>query len=116
MVAASADVIPASVLGLRAASAAARRHADRALAAVDPAECGLVAARARRARGGAALADGSYLQAVTPLRRLFTEDGTPLHNYASYLGVAARPAAAVRAGRRLAGRRLLEHALTPLPG
>ena len=49
LIAASADVITATVLALRGDSAAARRHADRALAGVDPAECGLVAARARRA-------------------------------------------------------------------
>jgi tetratricopeptide (TPR) repeat protein len=101
IVAASADVITATVLALRGDSAAARRHAARALAAVDPAECGLVAARARRALGVAALADGSYLQAFTQLRGLFSEDGTPLHNYASYLGVADLAAAAVRAGRRI---------------
>src|SRR5580692_4262462 len=88
IVAASADVITATVLALRADSAAARKHAERALATVDPAECGLVTARARRALGVAALADGSYLQAFTQLRGLFTDDGTPLHNYASYLGVA----------------------------
>ena len=58
LVAASADVIAATVLALRGDSSAARRHAARALAAVDPAECGLVAARARRALGVAALADG----------------------------------------------------------
>ena len=46
-------------------------------------------ARARRALGVAALADGSYLQAFTQLSGLFSDDGTPLHNYASYLGVAA---------------------------
>ena len=49
LIAASADVITATVLALRADSGAARRHAARALATVDPAECGLVAARARRA-------------------------------------------------------------------
>ena len=80
IVAASADVITATVLALRADSGAARRHAARALATVDPAECGLVAARARRALGLAALADGSYLQAFTQLRALFSEPGTPLHN------------------------------------
>ena len=78
LVAASADVITATVLALRADSGAARRHAARALATVDPAECGLVAARARRALGVAALADGSYLQAFAQLRGLFSEDGTPL--------------------------------------
>ena len=116
IVAASADVITATVLALRADSGAARRHAARALATVDPAECGLVAARARRALGVAALADGSYLQAFTQLRGLFSEDGTPLHNYASYLGVADLAAAAVRADRRMEGRDVIEHALSRLDG
>jgi DNA-binding CsgD family transcriptional regulator len=116
IVAASADVITATVLALRGDSGAARRHAARALAAVDPAECGLVAARAHRALGVAALADGGYLQAFTQLRGLFREDGGPLHNYASYLGVADLAAAAVRAGRRLEGRDVLDRALSYLDG
>ncbi|HXL20494.1 MAG TPA: LuxR C-terminal-related transcriptional regulator, partial [Streptosporangiaceae bacterium] len=116
IIAASADVITATVLALRADSGAARRHAARALATVDPAECGLVTARARRALGVAALADGSYLQAFTQLRGLFSEDGTPLHNYASYLGVADLAAAAVRADRRMEGSEVIEHALSPLNG
>ena len=116
MVAASADVITATVLALRGDSGAARWHAARALATVDPAECGLVAARARRALGVAALADGSYLQAFTQLRGLFSEDGTPLHNYASYLGVADLAAAAVRADRWMEGSDVIEHALSRLDG
>src|ERR1700749_4207027 len=116
IVAASADVITATVVALRADSAGARRHAARALAIVDPAECGLIAARARRALGVAALADGSYLQAFTQLRGLFSDDGTPLHNYASYLGVADIAAAAVRADRRLEGRVVFELALSRLDG
>ena len=116
LIAASADVITATVLALRADSDAARQHAARALATVDPAECGLVAARARRALGVAALADGSYLQAFTQLRGLFSEDGTPLHNYASYLGVADLAAAAVRADRRMEGSDVIEHALGRLDG
>jgi DNA-binding CsgD family transcriptional regulator len=116
LIAASADVITATVLALRADSDAARQHAARALATVDPAECGLVAARARRALGVAALADGSYLQAFTQFRGLFSEDGTPLHNYASYLGMADLAAAAVRADRRLEGSDVIEHALGRLDG
>jgi DNA-binding CsgD family transcriptional regulator len=116
LVAASADVIIATVLALRGDSGAARRHADRALATVDPAECGLVAARARRALGVAALADGSYLQAFSQLRGLFSEDGTPLHNYASYLGVADLAVAAVRADRRMEGCDVVERALGHLSG
>jgi DNA-binding CsgD family transcriptional regulator/tetratricopeptide (TPR) repeat protein len=116
IVAASADVIRATVFALRGDSGAARRRAARALATADLAECGLVAARARRALGVAALDDGSYLQAFTQLRGLFGEDGTPLHNYASYLGVADLAAAAVRAGRRIEGRDVIERALSPLGG
>jgi DNA-binding CsgD family transcriptional regulator len=116
IVAASADVITATVLAMRGDSGAARRHAAMALATVDPAECGLVAARARRALGVAALADGSYLSAFTQLRGLFSEDGTPLHNYASYLGVADLADAAVRADRRMEGSDVIEHALSRLDG
>ena len=116
LVAASADVITATVFALRGDSEAARWHAARALAAVDPDECGLVAARARRALGVAALADGSYLQAFTQLSGLFSEDGAPLHNYASYLGVADLAAAAVRADRRMEGSDLIEHAIARIDG
>jgi DNA-binding CsgD family transcriptional regulator len=116
LIAASAGVITATVLALRGDCDAARSHAARALAAVDPAECGLIAARARRALGIAALADGSYLHAFTQLRGLFSQDGTPLHNYASYLGVADLAAAAVRAGRRLEGSGLIEQVLSRLEG
>jgi DNA-binding CsgD family transcriptional regulator len=116
IIAASADVITATVLALRADTAQARWHAARALAAVDPAECALVAARARRALGVAALADGSYLEAFTQLRGLFSDDGTPLHNYASYLGLADLAAAAVRADRRMEGCDVIELALSRLDG
>jgi len=116
IIAATADVITATVLAMRADTGAARRHAGRALATVDPAECGQVAARARRALGVAALADGSYLQAFTQLRGLFSEDGTPLHNYDSYLGAADLAAAAVRADRRMEGQDILERALSQLHG
>jgi DNA-binding CsgD family transcriptional regulator len=116
LVAASADLIAATVLAMRADSGAARMHADRALATVDPAECGLVAARARRALGVAALADGNHLLAFTQLRQLFSEEGAPVHNIFSYLGVADIAAAAVRADRRMEGQDVLERALSHLGG
>jgi DNA-binding CsgD family transcriptional regulator len=116
LVAASADLIAATVLAMRADAGAARRHANRALASADPAESGLVAARARRALGIAALADGSHLLAFTQLRQLFSEDGAPVHNIFSYLGVADLAAAAVRADRRMEGRDVLEQALSHLNG
>jgi DNA-binding CsgD family transcriptional regulator/tetratricopeptide (TPR) repeat protein len=116
LVAAAADAIAATVLALRADSGAARRHADRALATAKPAESGLIAARARRALGIAALADGSHLLAFGQLRQLFSEEGAPVHNIFSYLGVADLAAAAVRADRRLEGRDVLDRALRHLSG
>jgi DNA-binding CsgD family transcriptional regulator len=116
IVAASSEVITAAVLAMRGDSAAARSHAGSALAAVDPAENGLIAAWARRVLGVAALADSSYLVAFTQLRGLFSQDGTPLHNYASYLGLADLAAAAIRADRRSEGSDIIEHALSQLDG
>ena len=116
LVAAAADLIAATVLAMRADSGAARRHADRALGHADLAESGFVVARARRALGIAALADGSYLLAFTQLRQLFGEDGAPVHNIFSYLGVADMAAAAVRADRRMEGQDVLERALSHLGG
>jgi DNA-binding CsgD family transcriptional regulator len=116
LVAAAADLIAATVHALRADSAEARRHADRALATVDPAETGFVGARARRALGIAALADGSHLLAFRQLRQLFSEEGVPVHHVFSYLGVADLATAAVRADRRMEGQDVLERALSHLNG
>src|SRR5260370_41191580 len=101
---------------MRAASRAARKHADRALGHAALAESGFVAARARRALGIAALADGSHLLAFRQLRQLFSEDGVPVHNIFSWLGVADLAAAAVRADRRMEGQDILERALSHLHG
>ena len=116
LVAGAADLIAATVLALRTDSAAARRRADPVLAHADLAGSGLLAARARRALGVAALADGSHLQAFTQLRQLFSEEGAPVHNIFSYLGVADLAAAAVRADRRMEGQDVLERALSHLDG
>ena len=116
LVAAAADTIAATVFALRADSSAARRHADRALATADQAGSGLIAARARRALGIAALADGSHLLAFGQLRQLFSEEGAPVHNIFSYLGLADLAAAAVRADRRMEGQDVLERALGQLDG
>jgi len=116
LIAAAADLIAATVLAMRADSAAARRYADRVLAHADLAGSGLLAARARRALGIAALADGSHLQAFTQLRQLFSEEGAPVHNIFSYLGVADIAAAAVHADRRMEGQDVLDRALSHLDG
>jgi DNA-binding CsgD family transcriptional regulator len=116
LVAAVADTIAATVFALRADSSAARGHADRALATAGQAGSGLIAARARRALGIAALADGSHLLAFRQLRQLFSEEGAPVHNIFSYLGLADLAAAAVRADRRMEGQDVLERALSHLDG
>jgi DNA-binding CsgD family transcriptional regulator/tetratricopeptide (TPR) repeat protein len=116
LVAATADLIMATVHAMRGDSDAARTHADRALAHADPAENGLIAARAWRALGIAALADDSHLLAFSQLRQLFSEDGVPVHNLFSYLGVADLATAAVRAERRAEGQDVLERALSHLGG
>jgi DNA-binding CsgD family transcriptional regulator len=116
LVGAAADAIAATVFAFRADSSAARTHADRALATADQADSGLIAARARRALGIAALADGSHLLAFRQLRQLFSEEGVPVHNLFSYLGLADLAAAAVRADRRLDGQDVLERALSQLDG
>ena len=116
LVGAAADAIAATVFAFRADSSAARTHADRALATADQADSGLIAARARRALGIAALADGSHLLAFRQLRQLFSEEGVPVHNLFSYLGLADLAAAAVRADRRLDGQDVVERALSRLDG
>ena len=116
LVAAAADLIAATVLAMRGDSSTARMHAHRALASADSAENRLVAARARRALGIAALTDGSHLLAFTQLCQLFSEDGTPVHNAFSYLGVADIATAALRADRRTEGQDVVERALSQLDG
>src|SRR4029077_11119401 len=116
LVSASADAITATVHALRADSDTARRNAARALAAVDRVEAGLVLARVRRAVGVAALAEGKYVEAFTQLRGLFDSDGMPLHNYASFLGVADLAAAAIHAERHNEGRDVIERALSCIDG
>jgi DNA-binding CsgD family transcriptional regulator len=116
VIAASADAITATVLAVRGDCGAARKRAEKALAGADPAENGLVAARAWRALGIAALAEGGHFLAFTQLRRLFSEEGVPAHNIFSYLGVGDIATAAVRADRRSEGREILERALHYVDG
>ena len=111
MVAASADAVAATVLAMRGDSGPARIHAERALAGADSAENGLIASRAWRVLGAAALTEGSHFLAFTQLRKLFSEEGAPVHNVFSYLGVADIAEAAIRADRRSEGRGVIERAI-----
>jgi DNA-binding CsgD family transcriptional regulator len=114
VVAASADLTAAAVLALRAEAGHAHSQVTRALAHTGQAESRCIAARARHTAGVAAFADGSHLMAYAQLRRLFGEDGSPLHYHLSYLGLADLAAAAVRADRRIEGQRIVSRALDRL--
>jgi DNA-binding CsgD family transcriptional regulator len=114
IVAASADLTAAAVLALRAEPGRAHSQVTRALAHTGQAESRCISARARHTAGVAAFADGSHLMAYAQLRRLFGEDGSPLHYHLSYLGLADLAAAAVRADRRIEGQRIVSRALARL--
>jgi DNA-binding CsgD family transcriptional regulator len=114
IVAASADLTAAAVLAMRADAGDARSQVTKALARAGQADSGSIIARARHTAGVAAFADGSHLVAFAALRHLFHEDGSPLHYHVSYLGIADLAAAAVRADRRLEGRRIVQRALDRL--
>jgi DNA-binding CsgD family transcriptional regulator len=118
-VAASADLTVATMSALRGHYDQVRPLVARAFAAVDPADCRVIAARARHAAGLAALAEGSALAAYAQLSRLFDADGAPLHQHVSYLAIADLAAAAVNAERHLEVRALLDRVLAlvdPAPG
>jgi DNA-binding CsgD family transcriptional regulator len=118
-VAASADLVTATVLAMRGNHDQVAPLLARVLAAVDPSEYRGFAARTWHAAGLDALAQGNYVAAHARLSRLFAVDGPPLHHHFSYLAVADLAAAAVRAERRLEARALVERALAlvdPAPG
>ena len=110
-VAASADLITATVLALRGDDGRVRPLLARALAPLDAAQYRAFTARAHHAAGLAALSDGSYLTGYGQLSQLFDADGVPLHYHVSYLGIADLAAAAMRAERHLEARTLVERAL-----
>jgi len=110
-VAASASLATATVLAMRGVHDQVRPLVTSVLATIDAAEYRGFAARAWRAAGIAALAEGRYLTGYAQLSQLFGADGAPLHHRVSYLGIADLAAAAVRAERYLEARRMVERAL-----
>ena len=118
-VAASADLVTATVAAMRGDHNLVSPLLARVLAAVDTSEYRGFAARARHAAGLAALARGDYVAAYAQLSQLFAADGTPLHHHFSYLAIADLAAAAERAERRLEVATSVERALAvvdPAPG
>ncbi|HEY6316097.1 MAG TPA: hypothetical protein VIY52_35550 [Streptosporangiaceae bacterium] len=115
IVSAAADLITGTILAARGEGDAARARISRALAS-DPEQSRSMTARAWHALGLGALAEGDHVMAYGQLRRLFTDDGSPLHYHISYLGVADLTAAAVRADRRTEARDLLTRIEANLDG
>ena len=118
-VAASADLVTATVAAMRGDHDLVAPLLARVLAAVDTSDYRGFAVRARHAAGLAALARGDYVTAYAQLSQLFAADGTPLHHHFSYLAIADLAAAAERAERRPEVATSVERALAivgPAPG
>ncbi|MFJ3671529.1 BTAD domain-containing putative transcriptional regulator [Streptomyces sp. NPDC090106] len=90
--------VSGAVCAVRGETTTARAALHRALAS-DISRTGVVAVRARWALGVAAGADGDHTEAYQCFRRLFTEDGRPVHFQQSYYGLADLAAAARHTGR-----------------
>ncbi|HJP73828.1 MAG TPA: AAA family ATPase [Pseudonocardiaceae bacterium] len=91
-----AELVIATVHGWRGEVDLARRYLSGPLDSGDPADCRAVGAWAYRAAGILALAEDEPATAYAHLRRLFADDGTPLHYHLSYQGIADLASIAVR--------------------
>ncbi|WP_345538221.1 helix-turn-helix transcriptional regulator [Phytohabitans rumicis] len=116
LVTAATHALEAELSGVRGDTAAGRRQAAAALAAIDPQESRAIAVRARHAAGLAAVADGDHELAYEQLRMLFHADGTPVHFHASCYGLAGLAAAAARTGRRDRARQVVDLVAARLDG
>jgi DNA-binding CsgD family transcriptional regulator/tetratricopeptide (TPR) repeat protein len=110
----NADLVVATVCAMRGQTDDARARAGRALMTLDPTESTAMTCRARRALGLAALAEGNHLLAYVQLRRLFDDEGSPVHQHISHLVVADLAASAVGAERVEEGQELIEGAYAHL--
>ena len=116
MVRAIAELAIATVHAWRGEVDDAHRYLAKALESGDPRDCRAVAAWTYRAAGVLALAEDDPASAYATLRRLFAEDGTPLHYALSYHGIADLAAAAVRAEQAGPARALLDRILARFTG
>ena len=110
----AADLIAATVAAARGERGESLARID-GLLDTDPDLNRAAVARARHARGLAALADEDYDLAYGELRGLFADDGSPLHPHVSYLGIADLALASARTGRPADGQEVLDRA-AGLPG
>jgi DNA-binding CsgD family transcriptional regulator/tetratricopeptide (TPR) repeat protein len=105
----AADLIAATIAAARGVPGESLTRID-GLLDNDPDLNRAAVARARHARGLAALADEDYDLAYDELHCLFADDGSPLHPHVSYLGVADLALASARTGRHADGREVLDRA------
>jgi DNA-binding CsgD family transcriptional regulator len=115
-----AELVMATVHAWRGELDHARRYLAPTLSTAEPEDCRAVGAWAYRAAGAVWLAEDEPATAYAYLRRLFADDGTPLHYQLSYQGIADLASAAVRGdrveqARALVGRVLARFTGTPSP-
>lgn len=110
------ELAMATVHAWRGELDAARRYLTPTLSTAEPQECRAVGAWAYRAAGAVWLAEDEPATAYAYLRRLFAEDGTPLHYQLSYQGIAELACAAVRCDRVEDARALLGRVLAGFTG
>jgi DNA-binding CsgD family transcriptional regulator/tetratricopeptide (TPR) repeat protein len=118
-VAATADLTIATIAAMRGDHEQVAPLLNRAMATVDATDLRGFAARAHHAAGLDSLAQGNGVTAYAQLRKLFHDDGAPLHHHFSYLSLADLASAAVRAERHLEARALVGRTLRllgPEPG
>lgn len=111
-----AELVIATVLAWRGDVAGARRLLSGPLGSGEPEDCRAVGAWAYRAAAALAVAEEDHATAYAYLRRLFAEDGTPLHFHLSYQGIADLASAAVRCDRVEETRGLLRRVLARFTG
>lgn len=111
-----AELAIATVHGWRGEIDAARRYLSGPLGSGEPENSRAVGAWAFRAAGVLALAEDEPATAYSYLRRLFADDGTPLHYHLSYQGIADLAAVAVRLDLAGEARGLLRRILARFDG
>jgi DNA-binding CsgD family transcriptional regulator len=102
-----AELAVATMLAWRGDVAGARDQLAGPLGSGEPEDCPAVGAWAARAAGALAVAEQDHAAAYAYLRRLFADDGAPLHFHLSYQGIADLASAAVRCDRVEETRELL---------
>ncbi|MFE0022204.1 AAA family ATPase [Amycolatopsis sp. NPDC059021] len=102
--------LDAAALALTGDTEQARVTATTGLSLVDPDRSRAVGARLRWALGMAEVADGDHAAAYTQFRRMFTDEGDPVHYACSYAALAELAAAAARTGHEAEAAEIVERA------